>query len=208
MLNVALTGNIAAGKSSVADLFRRWGATLIDADQLVREVQAPGSAVLRAIAARFGADVILPDGDLDRARLRGIVMADPAARRDLEALVHPAVQARRRDRVEQARRRGDRVVVNDIPLLFEVLDPGLFDVVVLVDAPEEIRLQRLVEDRGLSEEEARRLLAAQLPTGPKRVWRGGPRAEGPFIIENDGTRARLEERARAVWEELLALADG
>jgi dephospho-CoA kinase len=208
VLNVALTGNIAAGKSSVADLFRRWGATLIDADQLVREVQTPGSAVLRAIAARFGSDVILPEGDLDRARLRGIVMADPAARRDLEALVHPAVQAHRRDRVEQARRRGDRIVVNDIPLLFEALDPGLFDAVVLVDAPEELRLRRLMEIRGLSEQEARRLLGAQLPTGPKRAWHGGPRDEGPFIIENDGTRARLEERARAVWEELVALADG
>jgi dephospho-CoA kinase len=208
MLNVALTGNVAAGKSTVADLFRRWGATLIDADQLVREVQAPGSPVLARIAERFGAEVLLPDGELDRARLRGLVLADPAARRDLEALVHPAVQARRSERVDQARRRGDRIVVNDIPLLFEALDPGRFDAVVLVDAPEALRLRRLVEDRGLPAVEARQLLAAQQPTGPKRAWRGGPRNAGPLIIDNDDTRARLEQRARAVWEELLALADG
>ena len=124
MLNIALTGNIAAGKSTVADWFRRWGATLIDADQLVREVQAPGSEVLARIAERFGAGVLLPEGELDRARLRGIVMAEPSARRDLEAIVHPAVQARRVVRVEEARRRGDRIVVNDIPLLFEALDPA------------------------------------------------------------------------------------
>jgi dephospho-CoA kinase len=208
MLNVALTGNIAAGKSTVADLFRRWGATLIDADQLVREVQAPGSPVLAAIAVRFGNAILLPDGQLDRSRLREIVMADPAARRDLESLVHPAVHIRRRDRVEQARRRGDRIVVNDIPLLFEVLDPGAFDAVVLVDAPEELRLRRLVEDRGMPEVEARRLLAAQQPVGPKRAWRGGPRNKGAFIIENDSTQARLEERARAVWEDLVALSHG
>ena len=208
MLNVALTGNIAAGKSTVADLFRRWGATLIDADQLVREVQAPGTPVLDGITERFGAGVLLPDGELDRARLRAIVMADPDARRDLEALVHPSVQARRSERVEEARRRGDRIVVNDIPLLFEALDPGLFDAVVLVDAPEEIRLRRLVEDRGMPEVEAQRLLSAQQPSGPKRAWRGGPRGKGPFIIANDDTLARLEERARAVWEELVALAGG
>jgi dephospho-CoA kinase len=207
MLNVALTGNIAAGKSTVADLFRRWGATLIDADQLVREVQSRGSPVLDRIADRFGVEVLLPDGELDRARLRAIVMADPSARRDLEALVHPAVQTRRSVRVEQARQRGDRIVVNDIPLLFEALDPGLFDAVVLVDAPEESRLRRLVQDRGMPEVEARRLLAAQQPSGPKRAWRGGPRQEGPFIIDNDGARTRLEERARAVWEELVALAE-
>jgi dephospho-CoA kinase len=204
MLSVALTGNIAAGKSTVADLFRRWGATLIDADQLVREVQAPGSPVLVAIADHFGHGVLLPEGQLDRPRLRAIVMADPAARRALEAIVHPAVQARRRARVDEARVRGDQIVVNDIPLLFEVLDPADFDAVVLVDAPEAVRLGRLIRDRGMTEVEARRVLAAQAPSGPKRAWRGGPQHEGPFIIDNDGDRARLEERARAVWEELVA----
>jgi dephospho-CoA kinase len=202
LLNVALTGNIAAGKSTVAELFRGWGALLIDADQLVREVQAPGSPVLAAIAARFGDGIILPDGSLDRARLRSIVLADPPARRDLEALVHPAVHARRLERVAAARLRGDRIVVNDIPLLFEALDPGAFDVVVLVDAPEAVRLARLLERRGMTETEARRLMAAQQPSATKRAWRGGPHGEGPMIIDNDGPRSRLEEAARAVWEAL------
>src|SRR5439155_1556896 len=92
MLNVALTGNIAAGKSTVVDLFRKWGATIIDADALVREAQAPGSAVLAAIAGRFGTDVLASDGTLDRAALRGKVMGDDAALTALNAIVHPAVQ--------------------------------------------------------------------------------------------------------------------
>lgn len=208
MLNVALTGNIAAGKSSVAELFRRWGATIIDADQLVREVEAPGSPVLAAIVGRFGPAILLSDGSLDRPKLRQVVLASPEARRALEAIVHPAVRMLGIARVEEARRRGERIVVSDIPLLFEVADPGQFDAVVLVDAPEAVRLARLQRDRGMEETEARRLMAAQQPSGPKRAWRGGPRHEGAFIIENDGDRGLLEERARAVWEALARLAQG
>jgi dephospho-CoA kinase len=205
MLNVALTGNIAAGKSTVAGHFRRWGAVVLDADQLVREVQMPGSAVNQAIVRRFGPDVLLPNGHLDRARLRGIVMADSEARLALEAIVHPAVEARRQVGVADAWRQGARIVVSDIPLLFEAHDPAGFDAVVLVDAPESTRLQRLVWDRGLGEAEARRLMAAQLPTAAKRAWRG-PNGEGPIIIENDQGLEQLERRARVVWEELMARA--
>ncbi len=211
MLNIALTGNIAAGKSTVANLFRDWGATIIDADRLAREAQSPGSPVLRAIAERFGADVLLPDGELDRAKLRAIVMDDPIARLALEAIVHPAVQALRLGRLALARAAGDRVVVSDIPLLFEVaaeggaapLDPGTFDAVVLVDAPEAVRIERLVHDRGLSEREARRMVSAQLPSAIKRAWRGGARERGAYVIDNDADRATLEARARTVWEQLL-----
>ena len=202
MLNIALTGNVAAGKSTVADWFRRWGATLIDADLLVREVEAPGSPVLAAIAREFGAEILLPDGSLDRARLRGIVLEDPARRKALEAIVHPAVQQRRQARLEAARLAGAGIVVHDIPLLFEVLDPGAFDAVVLVDAPEGIRFSRLLRDRGLSEAEARRLLAAQRSSGEKRRWRGGPGNRPALLIDNDGDLALLERRAREVWEEL------
>jgi dephospho-CoA kinase len=206
MLNVALTGNIAAGKSTVAEFFRHWGAVLIDADQLVREVQAPGSPVLNAIVARFGGGVLLPDGSLDRAGLRAIVMADPDARRDLEAIVHPAVEERRNQLVRAAAKRGAQIVINDIPLLFEVLEPGAFDAVVLVDAPDTVRLERLTRERGWNVEEARRALAAQQPSATKRAWRGGPRRAAPLLIDNDGGLAGLEERARAVWEELVALS--
>ncbi len=206
MLNVALTGNIAAGKSTVAELFRRWGAVIIDADQLVREVQAPGSPVLAAIVARFGSGVLLPDGSLDRARLRTIVMSDPEARHDLEAVVHPAVQERRNVLLHAAWERGAQIVINDIPLLFEALDPAAFDAVVLVDAPEAMRLERLTRDRGMDLDAARRAIAAQQPSGVKREWRGGPRREGPRVIDNDGDMTLLEARTRAVWDDLVALS--
>jgi dephospho-CoA kinase len=195
VLNVALTGNIAAGKSTVIALFRRWGATIIDADELVREVEAPGTDVLAAIARRFGDEVVAPDGTLDRAALRAKVLADGAALAALNALVHPAVERRRQALVDAARERGDRVVVSDIPLLFEVLDPERFDAVVLVDAPVAVRRTRLREMRGLSAEDADRMMAVQLPAERKR-------ARSQYVIENDGTLEDLERRARAVYVEL------
>jgi len=199
MLNVALTGNIAAGKSAVAELFRAWGATLIDADRLAREAQAPGTPGLRAIAERLGQDLVGADGALDRAALRRRVMADPAALAELNRIIHPEVFRRRRALEAEARRRGDRIVVSDIPLLFEVADPAAFDVVVLVDAPEPVRRSRLIMERGLSALEADRMLAAQAPSGPKRE-------RSTFVIDNDGDLATLEARAREVWTALLARA--
>src|SRR2546425_7070817 len=148
MLNVALTGNIAAGKSTVVELFRRWGATIIDADELAREAEAPGTEVLTAIVKRFGTNVLHRDGTLDRPALRAKVMGDDAALADLNAIVHPAVRRRRAQLIRAARSRGDLLVVNDIPLLFEVLDPAEFDVVVLVDAPVALRRTRLRALRG------------------------------------------------------------
>lgn len=199
MLNIALTGNIASGKSTVTELFRGWGATIVDADRLVREAQAPGSAVLRAIVDRFGLGVLRPDGALDRPALRAIVLADPAARADLNALVHPEVHRLRRQRVAEARARGDRIVVNDIPLLFEAGDPAEFDAVVLVDAPEPLRRARLLAARGLAPEEVDRMLGIQQPSASKR-------ARSDYVIDNDGDRAQLERAARTVWEALLARA--
>ncbi len=196
MLNVALTGNIASGKSTVADLFRRWGATVIDADELAREAQRPGSPVLGAIAGRFGADLVGSDGALDRSKLRALVMGDAAAREALNAIVHPEVQRRRDALLAAARARGDRIVVSDIPLLFEVLDPGAFDVVVLVEAPEEVRLRRLMTGRGLGRAEAEQMIRAQLPTEQKR-------GRSQFVIDNHGDLVGLERRVREVWEGLV-----
>ncbi len=195
MLNVALTGNIAAGKSTVAELFRRRGATIIDSDVLVREVQEPGTPVLASIVRRFGKEVLLPDGSLDRPKLRARVMGDEVARRALETLVHPAVARRREALVDAAWKRGDRIVISDIPLLFEVLDPEQFDVVVLVDAPHAVRRARLRALRGLSEAEADQLLAAQTPAERKRK-------RSDFIIDNDASLDALERRVREVYEEL------
>jgi dephospho-CoA kinase len=195
MLNVGLTGNIAAGKSTVVELFRTWGATIIDADSLAREAQAPGSAVLAAIAKRFGADVLAADGTLDRAALRGKVMGDDAALTALNAIVHPAVQQRRLELQRAARDRGDAIVINDIPLLFEVLDPAQFDAVVLVDAPPAVRRARLRALRGLSNEDADRMIAAQMPSERKRT-------QSQYVIDNAGTRAALQQQARAVFTDL------
>jgi dephospho-CoA kinase len=198
VLHVGLTGNIAAGKSTVAELFRRWGATIIDADEIVRELQEPGGAVLSAIADRFGPGVLRADGTLDRAALRARVLADPAELAALNGVMHPAVAARRRALVTAARRRGDRIVVSDIPLLFEADDPAAFDAIVLVDAPEPLRRARLA-DRDLPGDEAGRLMAAQQPAAEKR-------ARSDYVIENTGDLIALERTARAAWEALLARA--
>jgi dephospho-CoA kinase len=195
MLNVALTGNIAAGKSTVVGFLRRWGATIIDADELAREAQAPGSEVLAAIVRRFSRDVLASDGSLDRAALRSKVMGDETALTDLNAIVHPAVQRRRDELQQDAARRGDLLVVNDIPLLFEVLDPTRFDVVILVDAPVSVRRSRLRTMRGLSNQDADRMIAAQMPAARKRPL-------SQFVIEDGGTLPELEAQARTVLREL------
>jgi len=195
MLSVALTGNIAAGKTTVARLFRQWGATVIDADRLAQEAQAPGGPVLARIAERFGRGVLKPDGSLDRTALRRLVLADAEALRALNAIVHPEVHRRREAALAEARGRGDRIVVTDIPLLFEADDPSAYDAIVLVDAPSDVRRARIVHERGLDSAEAERMLASQLPAESKR-------ARSDFIIENAGNPAALERAARDVWLQL------
>src|SRR5438094_6944651 len=152
---------------------------------LAREAQAPGGEVLAAIANRFGADVLASDGSLDRSALRAKVMGDQAALDALNQIVHPAVRRRRDQLVRDAQERGDVLVVNDIPLLFEVLDPSQFDAVLLVDAGVALRRTRLRAMRGLSNEEADRMIAAQMPAERKR-----PRSH--FVIDNDGSVAERQ----------------
>jgi len=197
-LSVALTGNIAAGKSTVAELFRRSGATIIDADQLVREIQSPGTPALARIAARFGRGLILPDGSLDRAGLRKTVLGDATALADLNQIVHPEVHRRRLALLAEARVRGDKIVVSDIPLLFEVDDPSAFGAVVLVDAPASVRRDRLLA-RGLSEVEAERMMGAQLDAASKRT-------RSDYVIDNDGDFEKLKRIASTVWKSLAARA--
>jgi dephospho-CoA kinase len=199
MLNVALTGNVASGKSTVARWFVRWGATLIDSDALVAEAQQPGSVTLAAIADQFGASMILPDGSLNRKALRELVFANAGARSALNAIVHPVVQARREALMDEARKKGDRIVVSDIPLLFEVLDPSSFDLVVLVEAPNSLRRKRLL-NRGLSNKEAERMMMAQIPSEQKRV-------HVDIVIDNRGTLRELMEAARAAWDTISCEAD-
>ncbi|MFN2315173.1 MAG: dephospho-CoA kinase [Gemmatimonadales bacterium] len=199
MIHLALTGNIAAGKSSVARLFAEWGATIIDADAIVHELQQPGQPVLVQMVRHFGRDILRPDWRLDRPALRRRVLDDPDARAALEAIVHPAVVARREKLIAEAAARGASVVVSDIPLLFEAADPDAFDGVVLVEAPVAIRRDRLVTLRGMAPSEADRLIATQMPSEDKR-------ARSDFIIDNAGSEADLETAARRVWDEIAARA--
>ncbi len=195
MLLVALTGNIASGKSAVASRLAALGATIIDADLLAREAVAPGTPALDEIVARWGASMRTADGALDRAALRAIVFADPAEREALNAIVHPRVEALRRARIESARSAGATIVVCDIPLLFETGLDRAFDCIVLVDAPEEIRRERLMTHRALSRAEADRMIAAQLPVEPKR-------ARATYVIDNAGSIAALHAAVDALWRTL------
>lgn len=200
MFRVGLTGNIASGKSTVARVWQRLGAPVIDADVLARRAVAPGSVGLRRIVAAFGPGVLDDAGQLDRAALRDIVFRDPEARAKLEAIVHPEVGRLRREEEARLEAAGERIVVHDIPLLFEAGLDREFDAVVLVDASERVRLERLVRDRGLPEDEARRMIDAQMPSSQKR-----DRAD--YVIENEGTLEALERAAEEVWRELRRRAD-
>jgi dephospho-CoA kinase len=201
MLNVGLTGNIASGKSTVAARFAALGAAVLDADTYAREAVAPGTAALRAIAARFGSSMLRADGTLDRQALGRVVFADATARRDLEAIVHPEVARRRAAAADAARARGEAIAVADVPLLFEAGLGGEFDAIVLVDAPEAARLERLVRTRGIAEADARAMMAAQDDARSRR-----DRAD--FVIDNVGSLDALERRVDDVWRELQRRAGG
>lgn len=200
MLLVALTGNIASGKSAVAQLFVAHGATLIDADVLARRAVRVGTQGYDLIVARWGDSVLSADGVLDRGALRRIVFEEPDELRALNAIVHPVVERMRAELVASARARGDRIVVCDIPLLFENNLADGFDRIVLVDAPRPLRLERLVRDRALRETEAMAMIAQQMPADLKR-------ARADFVVDNDGTREMLERRVDEVWTALSAEAD-
>lgn len=200
MLLVGLTGNIGSGKSTVAQLLSERGATIIDADVLARRAVETGTAAFDKIVTRWGSAVLAPDGHLDRAALRRIVFADHEQLEELNQMVHPEVERLRARLLEQARKRGDRIVVCDIPLLFERHMTDAFDRIILVDAHRAVRLERLVTERGLRETEAMDMIAAQMPAELKR-------ARADFVIDNDGTLMQLERRVQDVWT-ALQNADG
>lgn len=195
MTRIGLTGNVASGKSTVARVWSRRGVPVVDADELARQAVAPGSPGLERVRHQFG-DQIVTDTGLDRAALRRIVFSDPAARERLEAIIHPEVarlRAREENRLEAA---GASLVVHDIPLLFEVDLAEEFDLIVLVDAPADVRAERLARDRGLSAEEIQGLMSSQLPSSAKR-----PRAD--VVIENHGDIDEVEAEAERVWRDVL-----
>ena len=200
MLLVGLTGNIASGKSTVAQLLSERGATIIDADVLARRAVERGSRAFDAIVRRWGTSILAPDGNLDRAALRRQVFGNPKELEALNDIVHPEVERLRDSRIQEARQRGDRIVVCDIPLLFEKKMADRFDRIVLVDAPRPLRLERLVTDRGLRETEAMDMIASQMPAELKR-------ARADFVVDNASTLNELERRVNDVWATLVQNAE-
>jgi dephospho-CoA kinase len=194
VLLVGLTGGIGAGKSTVARLLEERGAVVFDADALAREAVEPGTPGHDAVVARFGANVLGPGGELDREALASIVFSDPAARRDLEAIVHPEVRRLFAEACE-AHRDTDRVVVMSAPLLVETGMHTAFDVLVVVSAPVETQMERLLRDRGMSEEQVRARIAAQAPLEDKA-------AVADVIVDNDGPLDDLEGEVDRLWAEL------
>ena len=193
---IGLTGNIAAGKSTVAAGLTAAGLPVIDGDTLAREVVAPGTPALAAIVARWGPTILAADGTLDRAALRRRILADPADRTALEAITHPAIAARRAARTAELAATGAPVVICDIPLLFEAQLEDTVDEIVLVDAPVAVRRARLIHDRGLAPSEADALIAAQMPAERKR-------AHADVVIDNAGSRADLDAAIAMLVRRLL-----
>lgn len=200
MLHVGLTGNIASGKSTVSKLLEAHGATIIDADVLARQVVEPGTPGLKAIREYFGDGVLRADGTLDREAMRKMVFNDPGARSVLNGIVHPAVGRRRDEELRLAQARGDRIVISDIPLLYETGLEHAFDAVIFVDASEAVRLARLTGLRALPESDARAMMSAQWPAAEKR-------ARSTFVVENDGSLDSLVRRVDHLWQELSTLAN-
>lgn len=186
MRRVALTGGIATGKSYVLERLRQRGIACLDADALAHGVEAAGTEATMQIAARFGAEVLAADGSIDRKKLGPIVFADPSARRELEAIVHPAVYRAIAAGIRGFELTGERVVVVDVPLLFETGHEKDFDRVIVTVCSAEVQVARLRE-RGLSEDDARKRLAAQWPTDKKI-------AAATYVIRTDGTFAETDEQ--------------
>lgn len=193
MMRVGLTGGVASGKSTVSAILVELGAVLIDADVLAREVVARGTPGLEAVVAEFGTDLLTPDGDLDRAAMGALVFADVDARKRLEAIVHPLVFERIVALESQAP--DDAVVVHDIPLLAESGRADTFDAVLVVHAPAELQVERMMQDRGWTREEAEARIAAQASSEDRL-------AVATHVIDNTGSLEDLRRRVEAVYASL------
>jgi dephospho-CoA kinase len=192
VLRVGLTGGIGAGKSEVSRRLAAYGAVVIDADQIAREVVEPGTEGLAEVVAAFGPEVLTPDGALDRARLGDIVFADPELRGKLNAIVHPRVASRM---AELERGASGSIVVHDVPLIAENGRAGVYDVVVVVDAPPKLQAERLIRRRGMTREQAMARMAAQA-SREQRL------AIADIVIDNSGSLAELDRQVGDLWAEL------
>ncbi|MBY0176242.1 dephospho-CoA kinase [Curtobacterium herbarum] len=196
---IGLTGGIAAGKSTVSSRFAEHGAVVVDADRLARDAVAPGSPGLQAVRERFGDTVIAPDGSLDRPALGAVVFADPEARTALEGITHPEVWRLAQQRFDAAEAADpDAVVVYDVPLLAEAEGsrPLRFDAVVVVDAPAAVRIERLVEHRGMRREDAERRVAAQASDADRL-------ALADHVVDATGTLEQTIRSADEIWARLV-----
>ena len=193
MLRVGLTGGIGAGKSEVSRRLAAQGAVVIDADAIAREVVEPGTDGLAEVVEAFGPEVLGPDGRLDRPKLGDLVFADPERRDRLNAIIHPRVGARMAE-VEQEAGPGT-IVVHDVPLIAESGRSGAYDVVVVVDAPARVQVDRLVRQRGMSRAQAQARMAAQASRAQRL-------AIADIVIDNSGSLAELDRQVGDLWSQL------
>lgn len=196
MIVVGLTGGIGAGKSTVASMLAAHGAVIVDADQIARDLQSPGSAVLDAMAERFGRHIINDDGSLDRAAVAAIVFNDADALADLNAIVHPAMHTEI-DQQIAAHAHTDHVVVLDFPLLGEHPRPGL-SATIVVDVAVDVAIERLVAERGMDEADAWARIRSQMSREHRL-------ATATHVIDNSGDRTSLERQVDRLWAELTGL---
>ncbi|PLX75817.1 MAG: dephospho-CoA kinase [Desulfuromonas sp.] len=192
---LGITGGIATGKSRVAELFAECGATVISADELAREVVAPGGDVLKALADRFGAGILLPDGYLDRTALAAIIFADPAARSDLNRIIHPAIAELAEVRLQKFRDEGVDLIVYEAPLLFEADAVSRVDKVLVVTADNETQLQRLMARDQIDQAAAQARVAAQMPLAEKV-------ARADYVIDNSGSVEQTAATVRTLYRQL------
>jgi len=200
MLKVGLTGGIASGKSTVSEVFARLGAKVLDADKVAREVVLPGQPAWLKLQQAFGPEFFLPDGEVNRSKLRRLVFVDSEQRSKLNAIVHPEVMKEINHKFEQLQTSAqDAVVVVDVPLLLEVGVAHRFDRVIVVYVTKSVQIKRLRQRDGLSLEGAKRALSAQMVLDKKVE-------QADYVIDNSGTWAETQAQVEKVWQELLALA--
>lgn len=199
MMVLGLTGGICSGKSTVAAMFARLGATVIDADQIAHELVEPDRPLFETVASAFGREIVGADGCIDRRKLGAIVFADPEARRRLEAILHPAIIEECERRIRQAGVSGAAVCLVDAALLIESGWHTRCDAVILVEASEAVQLDRLVASRGLSRDDAMLRIRSQMLQHEKRQY-------AHYVIENDGSLEETERQVKTVWEQLRVKA--
>ena len=196
MIRIGLTGGIGAGKSTVAELLRRRGAVVIDADAIARELVEPGGPALDKLVDAFGPGILAADGSLSRGELARLAFADPSATERLNAIMHPLIRAESQRRLESAA--GSAVVVYDMPLLVETGQQDLVDAVLVVDVPEAVQLERAVGSRGLDEHDVRRRMAVQASRAERL-------ASADHVIDNSGSPEDTERQVQEMWDAINAV---